>query len=179
MISSRALRLQNDLDAAVLLVAEHFVHLGSVLERSGVGDDKGRIDLSFFNPPQEIIRPAVDVGLAHAECQAFIHRLTHGDLVDEAAIDARDRDHACRAADIDHLAQNVRAVVLHHHHLLGGSSTVSGFDNETWLSMPVASMHFSGPLPPVSSFNRSTTLSSSKLRGIAPPASAMPRRSGR
>ena len=34
-------------------------------------------------------------------------------------------------------------------------------------------MHFSGPLPSVRSFSRSTTLSSSKLIVIAPPASAM------
>ena len=39
-------------------------------------------------------------------------------------------------------------------------------------------MHFSGPLPPVSSFRRSTTLSSSKLIVMAPPARAMSRRSG-
>ena len=44
--------------------------------------------------------------------------------------------------------------------------------------MPTASMHFSGPLPPVSSFSRSTTLSSSKLIVIAPPASRHLRRSG-
>ena len=44
--------------------------------------------------------------------------------------------------------------------------------------MPTASMHFSGPLPPVSSFSRSTTLSSSKSIVIAPPARAMSRRSG-
>ena len=44
--------------------------------------------------------------------------------------------------------------------------------------MPTASMHFSGPLPPVSSFSRSSTLSSSKLIVIAPPASRHVRRSG-
>src|SRR5947199_23750 len=40
-------------------------------------------------------------------------------------------------------------------------------------------MHFSGPLPAVSSFSLSTTLSSSKLMVIAPPASAIESRSGR
>src|SRR5215208_5976476 len=52
-------------------------------------------------------------------------------------------------------------------------------EGETWDSMPIASMHFSGPLPLVSSLRRSTTLSSSKLIVTAPPASAMLRRSGR
>src|SRR5947209_107441 len=119
MASSRALRPQDDLDAAVLLVAEHLVHLRPVLERNGVGDDEGRIDLTFFDAAQEIVGPAVDVSLAHAEGEALVHRLTHRDFVDEAAINARNRDHAGGAADIDHLAQDMRAIVLHHHHLLG------------------------------------------------------------
>src|SRR4051812_33701227 len=43
------LRLQYDLDAAVLLVAEHLVHFGSLLEPDGMGDDEGGVDLAIFD----------------------------------------------------------------------------------------------------------------------------------
>src|SRR3954469_5477206 len=41
--------LQHDFDAAVLLVAENFVHLGPLLEAHGVGDDEGRIDMALLD----------------------------------------------------------------------------------------------------------------------------------
>jgi len=34
----------------------------------------------------KIIGPAIDMGLAHAEGQALVHRHAHGDLVDQARI---------------------------------------------------------------------------------------------
>ena len=48
------------------------------------------------------------------------------DLVDEPAIDARNRERAGRAADIDHLAQHMRPVALGHHRLL--DAIVHGID---------------------------------------------------
>src|SRR5918993_2673594 len=63
--------LQDDLDAAVLLVAEHLVHLGPLLELGGMGDHEGRVDLAFLDAAQQVVGPAVDVGLAHAEGQAL------------------------------------------------------------------------------------------------------------
>ena len=54
-----------------------------------------------------------------ADGQALVHHLAHRDLVDQPAIDAGDRDHAGRAADIDHLAQHMRPVALGSQHLLG------------------------------------------------------------
>src|SRR5947209_18542124 len=36
-------RLENNFDAAVLFVAEHLVHLGSLVEADGVRDDERRI----------------------------------------------------------------------------------------------------------------------------------------
>jgi hypothetical protein len=50
MSSLPGLRFQDDLDAAVLLVAEHLVHLGPVIEADRVGDDEGRID-RLLAPP--------------------------------------------------------------------------------------------------------------------------------
>ena len=53
------------------------------------------------------------------EGQPLVHRDAHRDLVDQPAVDAGDRDHAGRAADVDHLAQHVRPVALGIQHLLG------------------------------------------------------------
>ena len=68
---------------------------------------------------QQVVGPARDMGLRHAPGQALVHRRAHRDLVDQAAVDARDRDQAARSAHVDHLAQRVRPVVLEQHHLLG------------------------------------------------------------
>ncbi|CAN5717757.1 hypothetical protein BH23PSE1_BH23PSE1_08560 [soil metagenome] len=58
------------------------------------------------------------MGLAHPEGQALVHRGAERNLVDEPAIDPRHRDRSAGAADIDHLAQDVRAVALQHGGLL-------------------------------------------------------------
>lgn len=83
-----------------------------------VRDHERRIDLSVLNPSQKVAGPARHVRLCHAEGQALVHRLAHRDLVDETGVDADDGDDARRAADVDHLAQHVRAVVLSQQHLL-------------------------------------------------------------
>src|SRR5215217_4455075 len=96
--------LENNLDAAVLFVAEYLVHLGTVFEPDDVSDDERRIDLAFLDPAQQIVSPAIDVGLTRAHRQALVHQLTHRDLVDEPAIHAGNREHATGTADVDHLA---------------------------------------------------------------------------
>src|SRR5215211_3583637 len=118
--------LEHHLDAAVLLVAEGLVHLRPLLDRNRVGDDEGRVDLALADAAQEIVGPAVHVGLAHAPGEALVHRGAERDLVDEPAIDARNRERAGRAADIDHLAQHMRPVALGHHRLL--DAIVHGID---------------------------------------------------
>ena len=51
--------------------------------------------------------------LRHAEGQPAVDRRAHRDLVEEAAIDADDRDGAEVAAAMDRLAQHVRPVGAH------------------------------------------------------------------
>ena len=46
---------------------------GPVFQRRRVGDDEGRVDLALLDPPQQIVGPAVHVGLAHADRQALVH----------------------------------------------------------------------------------------------------------
>src|SRR4051794_7206403 len=59
-------RLEYDLDAAVLLVAERLVHLGAPLQWDLVGDDEGGVDLTLLDPPQEVAGPSVHVRLGRA-----------------------------------------------------------------------------------------------------------------
>src|SRR3954467_3578744 len=110
---------QHDLDATVLFVAKHLVHLGTVLQPRSMSNDEGWIDLPFLDSPQEVVGPAIYVSLAHPERQALVHCLSHRDLVHQAGIDTRNRDGTRRTADIDHLAQYVRPIAFHADHLLG------------------------------------------------------------
>src|SRR3954451_12928527 len=98
--------LEHDLDAAVLLVAELAVHLGAFGQRHLVGDDEAGIDLLVLDAVEQIVGPPGDVALAHAEGQALVQRHAPRDLVAQAAVTADDRDHARRAANVDHLAQH-------------------------------------------------------------------------
>src|SRR3954451_24037765 len=93
-------RVQHDLDAAVLLVAERLVHRRPLLERNLVGDDEGRVDLSLLDPAQQVIAPAADVRLPGAHRDALVHQHAERDLVAQPAVDARYREYARRATDV-------------------------------------------------------------------------------
>src|SRR4051812_43178439 len=54
---TRGLRFQDDLDAAVLFLAEGLVELRSLLQRPFVRDDEGRVELPLPNAPQQVVRP--------------------------------------------------------------------------------------------------------------------------
>src|ERR1051325_4588143 len=109
-----SLWLDRDLDAAVLLVPERLVHLGGVVDGDAVGDHEGGIDLALLDAVEQVVRPAVHVGLARAHGEPLLHEGPEGDLVHEAPVDAGDGQRAAGPADVDHLAQDVRAVALHH-----------------------------------------------------------------
>src|SRR4051812_20313654 len=111
--------LHHDFHAAVLLVAEGPVHLRAVFERAGVRDHERWIDLALLDAAQQVVGPAVDVRLSHAERQALVHRDAERNVVDDAAVDAWNGQGAGRAAGVDHLAQHMRPVGLEHHRLLG------------------------------------------------------------
>ena len=70
---------------------------GPLLERHGVRDHEGRIDLALLDAPEQIVGPAVDVGLTHAKGEPLVHGDAHRELVDETAVDAGHRQHAVRA----------------------------------------------------------------------------------
>src|SRR5215207_2948733 len=64
--------LQDNLDAALLLVAKFLVELRSVLEARAVGYDKGGIDLALLDEREELRQVMLDRGLRHAEGQTAI-----------------------------------------------------------------------------------------------------------
>ena len=70
-----------------MLVTEGLVYLRSLFK----GDDEAGVDLAFLDALEQIVRPAVDVGLAHAEGERLVHRRTEGNLVDQTAVHARSR----------------------------------------------------------------------------------------
>ena len=89
------------------------IELGALFERRRVGDDERGIDLALLDTLQQLRQIVLDRRLGHPEGQAAIDRRTHRDLVEEAAIDADDRDDAEVAAAMDCLAQHVRPVGAH------------------------------------------------------------------
>src|SRR5690242_16119546 len=95
---------QHHLDAAILLVAEGLVELRPLFERDLVGDHEGRIDLTILNSLHQLRQIMLHRSLRHPEGEAAVDGRAHRDLVDEAAIDADDRDGAEIATAMDRLA---------------------------------------------------------------------------
>ena len=112
-------RLQDYLDAAVLLVTECLVHLGAAFERLGVSNHEGRVNLIFEHPVEQVISPSVHVGLPGADGQSLVHDGAQRNFVQQAAIDTWYRKNARGTADIHHLAKHVRTIGFQHHGLFG------------------------------------------------------------
>ena len=84
---------------------------------------------------QELVGPAIDVGLPGADRQSLVHHGAQRDLVDQAAIDARNGDGAAGAADIHHLAQDVGRSVSSISACLA-RSYMESIERVAWASMP-------------------------------------------
>jgi hypothetical protein len=103
----------------VLFVAEHAIGLGGIVERQGVADDEGGVDFSLLDAFEQRRHVAHHVGLPGLHRKSFVHEGAHGNLVDEACIDTRNRDGATFLAGHDHLSQNDGAIHLQASHLPG------------------------------------------------------------
>src|SRR3954471_20150146 len=119
MESSIHSRLQDHLDAAVLLVTECLVHFRAAFEGFGVSDHEGRVDLIFEHPVEQVISPTVHMRLPGANGQTLVHDGAQRNLVQQAAIDTWYRKNARGTANIHHLAKHVRTVGFQHHGLFG------------------------------------------------------------
>ena len=91
---------------------------GASVEPHAVRDDEARVDLSVLDPLEQRAQVALDVRLPGLDRQRLVHDRADGNLVDEPAVDAGDRDRAAVAAGHDRLAQGDRPVRLQHHRLL-------------------------------------------------------------
>ncbi len=105
--------LEDDFDAAVLLVIEHLVEVGAFFEARRVGDDEGRVDVAVLDMRQQLRQVALDRRLRHAHGQSAVDGRSERDLVEESAIDADDRDRAEIARAVDCLTQDMRPVGAH------------------------------------------------------------------
>src|SRR5215207_9261986 len=73
---------EDDLLAVFLLVLEDVVAVRGLVERQGVGDDPGRVDLAALDALQERSQVPLDVALACAQCQRPVHPGPGRELVD-------------------------------------------------------------------------------------------------
>ena len=145
---------RDDLDAAVGLRVEHLVHprqRPSSDTRCVITND-GSI-CAALRRGRAVGARSDEVRLAHPERQALAERGADRELVDEAAVDAGDRDRAALAARQDRLRAARSAGRSR------GASACFARSYAYWTpapcaSMPTASMHASGPRPPVSSSSR-------------------------
>src|SRR5215204_4772868 len=92
--SAQLLRLEHDLFAVVMLVLEDVVAMRRLLQRQGVSDDEGRVDLPVLNPLQQRLHVALDMTLPGLDRQRAVHDGTDRKAVDVAAISADHRDSA-------------------------------------------------------------------------------------
>ena len=110
------------------------------------------IDLAVLDPLEQRLHVAMHVRLPGLHRERLVHDRADRNLVDEAAVDAGHRDGAAVAAGHDRLAQRARPIRLQPHRLL--HPVVGADDPCMCASMPTASMHASGPRPPVISLQR-------------------------
>lgn len=97
------LRLQEDLDAAVLFALEDLVGVRALLKWQLVRDQvlgAQRVVVACHQR-HEVIDPAFDVRLAHSELDALVEQLHHRQGVHGTAVDADDRQGAAPADGVD------------------------------------------------------------------------------
>src|SRR5581483_1249887 len=103
-------RSEYDLDAPVLLVAEHFVSTRSIVEPHPVCNDEARVDLAALDPFQERLHVALDMRLSGFDFQSPVHDGAERNLIDETAVDARYGKRTFIPATADRLAQADRPI---------------------------------------------------------------------
>lgn len=106
-------------DAAVLLVLEQVVAVGSLVEGEGMGEQVPCGQLTGGDALQEHGDVALAVHLGRADGQSFVDDGADGHLVDQSGEDAEDEQGAAFAAGVDRLPEGVWPVGLQPQELLG------------------------------------------------------------
>src|SRR4051794_9325840 len=140
---SAMVRLQHDLDRAVLLLLEHLVGARRLVEREAVGDQVARAERVLLGEQgQDLVGPAAHVRLAHADLDLLVEEVAEWEVLLEADVDARDRERSA-AADRAHAGPqrlepvhlqlggledrvDLRAGGLHPHRVDGGVRPATG-----------------------------------------------------
>ncbi|HEX6583722.1 MAG TPA: HAMP domain-containing protein, partial [Thermoleophilaceae bacterium] len=102
------LRLQKNLESVVLFLLEELVGAGRLVQRHAVGGvviDAERV-VVVAHQREEVVDPAPDVCLPHAQGQLLVEDLEHRQRVDRAAVDARDRDGTATATRLDRCVEH-------------------------------------------------------------------------
>src|SRR3954454_14871171 len=110
---------EDHLLATLLLVLEDVVPVRRLGQRQPVGDHPGGVDLAALDALEQRAHVPLDVALPGLQGQGAVHPRAGGELVDEPAVHADDRDDASTAARGDRLAESVRPVGLGPDGLLG------------------------------------------------------------
>src|SRR5690606_14319629 len=100
-IGSLHSRFEHHLSRLVLLLVEEAIALARLLERQAMADEEGRVDAPLADHVEETREIFLHVRLPGADGQPLLHHGADGKVVDEAAVDARDRDPPALAAGMD------------------------------------------------------------------------------
>src|SRR5689334_4455718 len=92
------MRLQNDLDAIILLFLEHRESLRYLIERQPVRDDEARVDLALLNSFEQRLQIALHMRLAGAHSQRAVHKRSDREFIHQAAVHSDDGNSAAVAA---------------------------------------------------------------------------------
>src|SRR5258708_6448681 len=103
--AATSMRLEDHLDALVLLVAKQAIGGRRVVERQPVGDDERRIDLTLFDALEQRTQILHDMRLPHLERQPFPECGAEWHLIQESAVDARNGHNPTLPARVNRLPQ--------------------------------------------------------------------------
>jgi hypothetical protein len=84
------MRLQNDLDAVVLLFPKHGEPFRCIFKSHVVRDDEAGIDIAVLDSLEQRAHVALDMTLPGPDGQGAVHERTHWKLVYEASVDSDD-----------------------------------------------------------------------------------------
>lgn len=126
--------VDHDLGAAILLCLPDLVKLRGFFNPDPVRDQEARINLPLLNPLQQRLQVVVHMGLPHMHVNALAEGGAEVDLVEHAAVHARQRKRAAFANGLDGLPQHDGAVCLELERLLdpviypGGAGATGIYD---------------------------------------------------
>jgi hypothetical protein len=97
---------------------EGVIALPGLAQFETMGDHETRIDLAALDSIKQALPIMLFVALSSSHGEAAVHERTHGELIDEPAVDSNDGDDSSITASHDGFTQRDRPITLGHHGLL-------------------------------------------------------------